>query len=60
ANETTVETHGVDGVLELVGLPLPSVYSAELSEFVFAAGVRLLDEVRPDVMYLTTTDYVQH
>ncbi|NIS33611.1 MAG: phosphonoacetate hydrolase, partial [Actinobacteria bacterium] len=47
-------------MLELVGLPLPSVYSAELSEFVFAAGVRLLDEVRPDVMYLTTTDYVQH
>ncbi|MDN8129443.1 alkaline phosphatase family protein, partial [Burkholderia multivorans] len=36
------------------------VYSAELSEFVFAAGVRLL-ETRPiDLMYLSTTDYVQH
>ncbi len=41
-------------------MPVPSVYSAELSEFVFAAGVRLLERERPDVMYLSTTDYVQH
>ena len=41
-------------------LPLPSVYSAALSEFVFAAGVRLMQTRRPDVMYLSTTDYVQH
>jgi phosphonoacetate hydrolase len=27
---------------------------------VFAAGVQLLGRVRPDVMYLSTTDYVQH
>jgi len=47
-------------VLELVGKPVPSVYSVDLSEFVFAAGVRLL-ETRPiDLMYLSTTDYVQH
>ena len=40
---------------------MPSVYSAELSEFVFAAGVELMShERRPDVMYLSTTDYVQH
>ena len=31
--------HGIADALELVGLPLPSVYSADLSEFVFAAGV---------------------
>jgi phosphonoacetate hydrolase len=47
-------------VLGLVGMPVPSVYSAELSEFVFAAGVRLAQTARPDVMYLSTTDYVQH
>ncbi len=41
-------------------MPVPSVYSAELSEFVFAAGVKLMESVRPDVMYLSTTDYVQH
>jgi len=44
----------------LVGMPVPSVYSAELSEFVFAAGVKLMERDRPDLMYLSTTDYVQH
>lgn len=49
-----------DEVLDLVGLPRPSVYSAALSEFVFAAGVKLLATTRPDIVYLSTTDYVQH
>lgn len=63
--------HGLDGIcfsaekpgeemLAKVGLPLPSVYSADLSEFVFAAGVMLMETVRPDLLYLSTTDYVQH
>ncbi len=60
ADQATREEHGIDGVLALVGLPVPSVYSAELSEFVFAAGVKLMQTHRPDVMYLSTTDYVQH
>ena len=55
-----VAEHGLDDALGLVGLPLPSVYSAALSEFVFAAGVKLMESRRPDVMYLSTTDYVQH
>src|SRR5581483_1106974 len=42
-------------VLEMVGMPRPSVYSAALSEFVFAAGVKLLSTTRPDVMYLSST-----
>jgi phosphonoacetate hydrolase len=46
--------------VKLVGMPVPSVYSAELSEFVFAAGVRLMERDRPDILYLSTTDYVQH
>ncbi len=46
--------------VELVGMPVPSVYSAQLSEFVFAAGVKLMERDRPDLMYLSTTDYVQH
>ncbi len=36
------------------------MYSAGLSEFVFAAGVKLMERVRPDLMYLSTTDYIQH
>ncbi len=60
ANETTAAEHGIADGLGLVGMPLPSVYSAELSEFVFAAGVKLLESMRPEIMYLSTTDYVQH
>jgi phosphonoacetate hydrolase len=46
--------------IELADMPRPSVYSAELSEFVFAAAVGLMQRQRPDLMYLSTTDYVQH
>jgi phosphonoacetate hydrolase len=60
ANEASRDEHGIEGVLELVRLPLPSVYSAELSEFVFAAGVKLMRARAADVLYLSTTDYVQH
>jgi phosphonoacetate hydrolase len=60
ADQATLAVNGIDEVLALVGLPLPSVYSADLSEFVFAAGVRLMETFQPDVMYLSTTDYVQH
>jgi phosphonoacetate hydrolase len=60
ADQATLEEHGIDGVLRLVGMPVPGVYSAELSEFVFAAGVKLMQTRRPDIMYLSTTDYVQH
>ena len=60
AGETTVAEHGIADALDWVGRPLPDVYSAELSEFVFAAGVKLMESSAPDVMYLSTTDYVQH
>jgi phosphonoacetate hydrolase len=60
AGDVTLTEHGIADVLGLVGLPVPDVYSAALSEFVFAAGVRLMQTRRPDVMYLSTTDYVQH
>jgi phosphonoacetate hydrolase len=60
ADQTTKDEHGIDGALAFVGRPPPSVYSAALSEFVFAAGVKLMESARPDVMYLSTTDYVQH
>jgi phosphonoacetate hydrolase len=61
ADEVALAEHGIADVLGLVGKPVPSVYSADLSEFVFAAGVKLMQQPkRPDVMYLSTTDYVQH
>ena len=60
ADQVSVAENGIGDVLSLAGMAVPSVYSAELSEFVFAAGVALMERERPDVMYLSTTDYVQH
>jgi phosphonoacetate hydrolase len=60
ADVANLAENGVADVLSLVGQPLPDVYSAALSEFVFAAGVQLMRKHRPDVMYLSTTDYIQH
>ena len=36
------------------------MYSADLSLFVLDAGLRLLEERRPDLLYLSLTDYIQH
>ncbi len=60
ADKATIRDNGIANVLDFVGLPLPEVYSAGLSEFVFAAGVKLVERHRPDLMYLSTTDYIQH
>ncbi len=60
ADKATLAENGIEGVLAMVGMPLPNVYSAELSAFVFAAGVKLMERYRPDLMYLSTTDYIQH
>lgn len=60
SDTSTAAEHGQDEASKWLGMAQPEVYSADLSEFVFAAGVKLLAEWQPDVMYLTTTDYVQH
>ena len=60
SDTTTVAEHGVDKASSWLEMAQPEVYSAELSEFVFAAGVKLLRDWKPDILYLTTTDYVQH
>ena len=60
ADKATLKDNGIESPCGLVGMAVPDVYSAELSEFVFAAGVKLLASMRPDLMYLSTTDYVQH
>jgi len=60
ADQATIAENGIENALAFVGKPLPSVYSADLSQFVFAAGVALMKRDRPDLMYLSTTDYVQH
>jgi phosphonoacetate hydrolase len=36
------------------------MYSEELSLFVLDAGIKILERDRPDLMFLSLTDYVQH
>ncbi|MCL4744068.1 MAG: phosphonoacetate hydrolase [Burkholderiaceae bacterium] len=60
ADLATQAENGISDVLAMVQMPVPEVYSAELSEFVFVAGVKLMQTRRPDLMYLSTTDYIQH
>ena len=60
SDKATLADNGIEHVNELVGMGVPDVYSAGLSEFVFAAGVKLMERDRPEVMYLSTTDYIQH
>jgi phosphonoacetate hydrolase len=60
ADQATLAENGVENMPARVGMPVPSVYSAALSEFVFVAGVKLMEHERPDLMYLSTTDYIQH
>jgi phosphonoacetate hydrolase len=60
AGKCTMQEHGIENVLELVGMPQPHMYSMELSLFVLEAGIKLLEKSRPDLLYLSLTDWVQH
>jgi phosphonoacetate hydrolase len=60
AHAANLANNGIENVEQLVGRPQPDQYSADLSLFVYDAGVELLSSVRPDLMYLSTSDYVQH
>ena len=60
SDQATMAENGIADASAWLGRPVPEVYSAALSEFVFAAGVKLLAEFKPDLMYLSTTDYIQH
>ena len=60
SDQATKDLNGIDNVNDWLGMPVPEVYSEGLSEFVMAAGVKLLEEFKPNIMYLSTTDYIQH
>jgi len=60
ADQCVPEETGIDDALALTGLPLPHMYSPELSLFVLEAGIKLLRERRPEILYLSLTDYIQH
>ena len=60
SDQATINENGIENVNDWLGRPVPDVYSQDLSEFVMASGVKLMQEFKPDIMYLSTTDYIQH
>lgn len=60
AHKANLAENGIGNVEGLVGRAQPDQYSADLSLFVMDAGLKILSHFRPDVMYLSTSDYVQH
>jgi len=60
ADKCTVDEHGIADAEALVGRPKPDMYSADLSLFVLDAGIRLVEEGRAELLYLSLSDYVQH
>jgi phosphonoacetate hydrolase len=60
ANKCTLAENGIENVETWIGRPAPSQYSADLSVYVLDAGIKLLEERRADLFYLTLSDYVQH
>jgi len=60
ADRCTLVENGIEDVLELVGMPQPDMYSMDLSLFVLEAGIKLLQRDRPDLLFLSLTDYIQH
>lgn len=60
ASQCTMAENGIDNVLELVSMAQPDMYSMDLSLFVLEAGIKLLARDRPDLLFLSLTDYIQH
>ena len=60
ADKCTKKDNGIANCLAYVGKPLPNEYSSDLSFFVLEAGVKILEREKPDLMYLSLSDYIQH
>lgn len=61
AHEATLQENGIEGVNDLVGRDNPEIYDPEASVFCIEAGARLMERLPPPgVLYLSTTDFVQH
>jgi len=60
ADKCTLDEHGIGDAEALVGRPKPDMYSADLSLFVLDAGIRLVEQGRAELLYLSLSDYVQH
>ena len=60
-HESTMANSGIDDALKIAGYSTkPEIYSADASVFVLTMGAALVREKRADLLYLSTTDYIQH
>jgi phosphonoacetate hydrolase len=60
ADRCIAAEHGIDDPEALVGRAKPDMYSADLSLYVLDAGIRLVEQGRSQLLYLSLSDYVQH
>jgi phosphonoacetate hydrolase len=59
-DQCTMAENGIDNAQQWLGVEKPGMYSMELSLTVLDAGIKLLAERRPELLYLSLTDWVQH
>ncbi|WP_426915587.1 hypothetical protein, partial [Staphylococcus shinii] len=60
AGSATIAENGIEHVEALVGRQTPDMYSPDLSLFVLDAGIKLLEQNRAELLYLSLSDLVQH
>ena len=60
AGSATLVENGIENVEALVGRSTPDMYSPDLSLFVLDAGIKLLEQDRAELLYLSLSDLVQH
>ena len=60
ADSAREDERGIDRVEAQVGMRKPGMYSGDMSDFVMACGVHLLERGRVRILYLSLTDFVQH
>jgi phosphonoacetate hydrolase len=60
AGSATLAENGIENVEALVGRSTPDMYSPDLSLFVLDAGIKLLEQDRAELLYLSLSDLVQH
>lgn len=61
ADKANIAENGIENITTLLmEKEQPGIYDPDISVYVIEAGVRLLKREYFDLLYLTTTDYVQH
>jgi phosphonoacetate hydrolase len=60
AQSCTEAEYGISSVERWLGRPTPAQYSRDLTIYVLDTGLKLLEEDRADLFYLTLSDYIQH